>query len=184
MKRNVSLNSLIIIMALLLILIIFFGEAIHSRRPMALQTFEKGLALPQFSLPQLFNPEKSLTQNDLKGQVCLLNFWASWCVACIKEHKTLNVIRVKYQIPIFGINFKDDPDKAKAWLAKGDNPYQIIGEDRFGRAAKEFEVFGIPITYVIDKHGVLRYRYIGTLTVATWEDDILPLVRKLEKENP
>jgi len=182
MKRNVSLNSFFIAIALLLILLIFVGEAIRSNNTLSLQTFEKGRALPVFSVPELYHPEKFLTENDLKGQVCLLNFWASWCIACHKEHNTLMVANKKYHIPVFGITFKDSSEKAKQWLEKTGNPYAVVGSDPTGKVALEFEVFGIPITYIVDKQGVARYRYLGTLTLSSWEQEILPIIRKLESE--
>ena len=87
---------------------------------------------PTFSLPQLYAPEKLLTQNDLKNQVSLLNVWATWCGACRQEHPVVMQL-AKTGVPIYGLNYKDKRPDAKRWLKQYGNPYRANAFDEAGR---------------------------------------------------
>ena len=117
----------------------------------------------------------------MKGQVWLLNVWASWCVACRTEHPLLVELGKAKLVPIIGLNYKDKPDEAKAWLAQLGNPYALSVMDRDGNVGIDFGVYGVPETFVIDKTGTIRFKQIGPVTVEVLEKTILPLVRKLQQ---
>lgn len=138
--------------------------------------------LPAFSAPSLYNPEITLTNRNLLGQVYLLNFFASWCSACQEEHPLLLSIKNNYHIPIYGINYKDSNENAKAWLNTDGNPYVLIGTDEQGEIGHQFQVYGTPETFIIDKKGRIRYQYIGTLDENDWRNVLLPLITKYETE--
>lgn len=135
-----------------------------------------GRSMPTFNLPILYHSEKRLTNEDLKGKVALVNFWASWCSACIKEHSILMWIKENYHIPIFGIDFEDNPDSAKIMLKKFGNPYIVIAFDENGITRESFDIQMIPQTFLIDPHGKIIYRHIGTLDKEDWENKMLPLI--------
>ena len=136
---------------------------------------------PSFSLAQLHEPGRTFNLADMKGQVWLLNVWASWCVACRTEHPLLVELGKAKIVPLIGLNYKDKPDEAKAWLAQLGNPYALSVMDRDGNVGIDFGVYGVPETFVIDKAGVIRFKQIGPVTVEVLEKTILPLVRKLQQ---
>jgi len=135
---------------------------------------------PAFRLPQLHQPEQQLAAADLKGQVWLLNVWASWCVACRVEHPLLVELSRGQQVPIYGLNYKDDRRAALEWLRQFGDPYTASISDRDGRVGIDYGVYGVPETFVIDKAGMVRHKHIGPVTPEVWESDILPLVKRLQ----
>ncbi|HEX4858143.1 MAG TPA: DsbE family thiol:disulfide interchange protein [Usitatibacteraceae bacterium] len=136
---------------------------------------------PQFALPQLHAPDKKLTTADMKGKVWLLNVWGSWCVSCRYEHPFLNDLAKKGVVPIIGLNWKDQPDAAKSWLQKFGDPYQLSVMDLDGRVAIDFGVYGAPETFVIDKNGIIRYKFTGPINGDTVKDTLLPLIQQLNR---
>jgi cytochrome c biogenesis protein CcmG/thiol:disulfide interchange protein DsbE len=135
---------------------------------------------PAFSLSRLDDPGKVVRLEDLRGQVWLLNVWASWCVACLQEHPVLVEFSRSATVPIYGLNYKDKSDAAAAWLGKHGNPYTVSIVDADGRVGIDYGVYGVPETFVIDKQGVIRYKQIGPVTPDVLNDKIIPLVRKLQ----
>ena len=135
---------------------------------------------PTFSLPQLYAPEKLLTQNDLKNQVSLLNVWATWCGACRQEHPVVMQL-AKTGVPIYGLNYKDKRPDAKRWLKQYGNPYRANAFDEEGRVGINWGVYGAPETFVIDKQGIIRHKHIGPLTTEALNRDILPLIKQLQE---
>lgn len=138
-------------------------------------------AAPTFTLSQLHLPQKSLGSADMKGQVWLLNVWASWCVACREEHPLLVELGKQNVVPLIGLNYKDEPAAGMKWLSQHGDPYNLSVVDRDGRVGIDFGVYGVPETFVIDKQGVIRYKQIGPITTEVLEKKILPLVRELQK---
>ena len=139
-----------------------------------------GKPAPAFSLPQLHRPEERIAAADLKGKVWLLNVWASWCVACRVEHPLLVELSRQAGVPIYGLNYKDDPRNALEWLRQFGDPYTASIVDADGRVGIDYGVYGVPETFVIDRDGVVRYKLIGPLTSEVWQRDIAPLVRSLQ----
>jgi cytochrome c biogenesis protein CcmG/thiol:disulfide interchange protein DsbE len=135
--------------------------------------------LPTFSLPTLENPKKSIANADLKGKVVLINVWASWCVACKQEHPVLMALARDKQVPIIGLNYKDQRADAAQMLKVEGNPYDAIIVDADGRVGIDWGVYGVPETFVVDKQGVIRYKQIGPITPEAWEKTLLPLIQKL-----
>lgn len=158
-------------------LVYFFGKGL-SLDPKLLPSVQTGKPLPDFVLPEL-NTEKMMTPADLHGKVSLLNVWASWCNTCVEEQVFLLHL-AREGIPLYGLNYKDDPANAIAFIQQYGNPWKITGIDRVGRTAMDLGVYGAPETFLIDKHGIIRYRHAGLLTPAIWEQTILPLKRQLE----
>lgn len=136
---------------------------------------------PAFELPRLHEPDTKLSQKDLLGKVWLLNVWASWCVSCRQEHPLLVEFSRRNVVPIYGLNYKDTPNDALAWLKQFGNPYTSSIQDRDGRVGIDFGVYGVPETFVIDKKGVIRYKQIGPITTEALNTKILPLLKELEQ---
>ena len=134
---------------------------------------------PAFNLPQLEQPDKTISQKDMLGKVWMLNVWASWCVSCREEHSTILELARSGVVPVLGLNYKDERADGLAWLARLGNPYRISAYDRDGRIGIDYGVYGVPETYVIDKAGVIRYKRIGAVTPEVVRDKILPLVKEL-----
>ncbi|NIO43062.1 MAG: DsbE family thiol:disulfide interchange protein [Burkholderiales bacterium] len=136
---------------------------------------------PAFELAQLRDSEKVIRNVDLKGQVWLLNVFASWCAPCLEEHPHLVALAQKGVAPIYGLNYKDKREAALKWLSKHGDPYTGIVVDPEGSTGIEFGVYGVPETFVIDKDGVIRFKHIGPLTQAVLEQEVVPLVERLQK---
>jgi cytochrome c biogenesis protein CcmG/thiol:disulfide interchange protein DsbE len=118
----------------------------------------------------------------MAGKVWLLNVWASWCVACREEHDTLLDLKRSGQVPIYGLNYKDERKDGLGWLSKMGDPYVLSIQDYDGKLGIDYGVYGVPETFVIDKRGVIRYKQIGPLTPESLKDKLLPLVAKLDAE--
>ena len=135
---------------------------------------------PAFSLPLLQQPDTLMSNTDLKGEVTLLNVWATWCVACRQEHPLLMQL-AKQGVRIYGLNYKDKRDDAKRWLQMYGNPYLANAFDAEGRTGIDWGVYGTPETFVVDKQGIIRFKHIGPLTTESIDRDILPLLKQLQE---
>lgn len=140
-----------------------------------------GKPAPGFSLPQVADAGKTLAPADFRGQVALVNVWASWCVSCRQEHPILVELAKSGIVPIYGLNYKDQRADALKWLQQFGDPYALSIVDAEGRVGIDYGVYGVPETYVIDKAGVIRYKQIGPVTQDALEKTILPLVKELQK---
>lgn len=136
-----------------------------------------GKPMPAFSMPRLDDPSRALTDADLRGQVSLLNVWATWCVGCRQEHATLLAIAKTGEVPIYGLNWKDDSLRARAWLQRLGNPYAATGVDADGRVAIDWGVYGAPETFLMAPDGTVLYKHIAPLTMEVWEREFLPRIR-------
>ncbi len=143
-----------------------------------------GKPAPGFSLPQVADAGKTLAPADFRGQVALVNVWASWCVSCRQEHPVLLQLARRGIVPIYGLNYKDRRDAAQSWLNQYGDPYAASAFDADGRTGIDWGVYGVPETFVIDKAGLIRHKHTGPVTAETLEKDILPLVRQLQGEAP
>lgn len=106
------------------------------------------------------------------GEVKLVNFWASWCVPCRVEHPQLETLAET--VPVYGVNYKDTPADALAFLEELGNPYAAIGADGTARTGLDWGVYGLPETFVVDGDGIITYRFVGPVTAAVVRDTLLP----------
>ncbi len=139
-----------------------------------------GKPAPAFNLPQLKSGKPAFDPAQMKGQVWLLNVWASWCAPCREEHPLLVEAARNKLVPIVGLNYKDDPRNADEWLRKLGDPYDSIAVDRDGRVAIDYGVYGVPETFIIDRQGIVRMKHIGPLTPDAWSREVVPLLQKLK----
>jgi cytochrome c biogenesis protein CcmG/thiol:disulfide interchange protein DsbE len=138
-----------------------------------------GKPIPMFTLPPVKGRSLGLAAGDLKGEVSLVNVFASWCVACREEHPVLMRLRAQGTVPINGLNYKDKPDDAARWLDAMGDPYTRTGADIDGRVAIEWGVYGVPETFVVDRQGRIALKRVGPITPAILETVILPLISTL-----
>ena len=141
-----------------------------------------GKPVPAFRLAQLHAMDKTISPDDMRGKVWLLNVWASWCVSCKQEHPVLVDLNRQNRIAIVGLNYKDERRAAIAWLNDhGGDPYVVSAMDADGRVGIDFGVYGVPETFLIDKQGTIRYKHIGPVTVEALKTKILPLAEELTR---
>lgn len=135
-----------------------------------------GKTAPAFSLESLADPSWKVASSDFTGEPWVLNVWATWCVGCREEHEGLMAIARTRQVPIVGLNWRDDRALALGWLAQLGNPYVSVAYDPEGRTAIDWGVYGAPETFLIDADGKVMQKHIGPLSPAIWERDFVPLL--------
>jgi cytochrome c biogenesis protein CcmG, thiol:disulfide interchange protein DsbE len=178
-KAKSGMNRFLLPLSIFIVLMGFLAVGLKLN-PREIPSPLVGKAAPDFSQPQLFEPTKAFSPADMKGKVWLLNFWASWCNGCKTEHPVLMELAKSGEVPIYGMDYKDQRDEAMTWLSRWGNPYPIVGVDGDGRVGINFGVYGVPETYLIDKQGVIRYKQIGPVNDEVLAKTILPLVKELQ----
>lgn len=172
-------------MRFVLPLAIFLGLAVMlglglQRDPRALPSALLEQPAPAIALPLLEDPRQRLELQSMRGQVWLLNVWASWCAPCRQELPVLAELSQRDRVPVYGLNYKDQPDKARALLRVAGNPYRASAVDADGRVGMDFGIQGVPETFVIDGQGRVRFRHTGPVTAEIWRDQLLPVIREVE----
>lgn len=138
---------------------------------------------PAFKLPPLEEENPGLSEQDLEGQVSLVNVFASWCLPCRAEHPILMRL-AEDDVTIFGLNYKDKPEDARNWLGRLGNPYNQIGVDLNGRVSIDWGIYGVPETFVVDSSGRIRYKHIGPMAPYDLEECIRPVIERLKEQGP
>ena len=161
-------------------LVIFLAVGLN-RNPQELPSPLINKQSPAFEIPQLAEANKTFSPASMKGQVWILNVWASWCVACREEHPVLVELAKSQVAPVIGLDYKDKREDALAMLTRQGNPYLLSAFDGNGRVGIDYGVYGVPETYVIDKAGIIRFKHIGPLTMQLLNQKIFPLVSELKK---
>ena len=137
-----------------------------------------GKPAPAFTAPILGEKGKTFSSADMKGQVWLLNVWASWCVACREEHPLLMEMAKTNKINTYGLAYKDVDAEAQQVLVTMGNPYKKVITDADGKIGIDYGVYGVPETYLIDKAGIIRYKLIGPITAEALVNKIIPLLKE------
>lgn len=150
------------------------------RDPRELPSALVGKPAPAFELPVLEADGRTVRASDMRGKVWMLNVWASWCGPCQLEHPLIMDLAKQTRVPVVGLNYKDKPEAARAWLQRLGNPYSATLVDPDGRTGIDFGVYGVPETFLIDGEGIVRFRQAGPLTAEALEKRVLPLMRQLE----
>jgi len=134
---------------------------------------------PTFSLAMLEDPSRQLSTDDMRGQVWVLNVWASWCVSCRAEHEVITKLANRNLVTVVGLNYKDKSDAATRWLEQFGNPYATSVIDADGRVGIDWGVYGVPETFVIGADGMIKYKHIGPVTHESLEQKIMPVLKEL-----
>lgn len=152
-----------------------------TRDPRELPSVLIGKPVPEFSLPPVQGRTLGLSSADLKGEVSLVNVFASWCTACRYEHPVFMQLKKDGVVPIHGINHRDRPQDAAKWLDDLGDPYTRTGADLNGRVSIEWGVYGVPETFVIDREGRIVFKQVGPVTPEVYRDKIGPLIEELRR---
>jgi cytochrome c biogenesis protein CcmG/thiol:disulfide interchange protein DsbE len=174
------MSRFVIPLILFAVLIVFLAIGLR-RDPHEIPSPLINKPAPAFQLAQLKDPSSTFAAEEMKGKVWLLNVWASWCFSCREEHPYLLQYAKAGAVPIYGLNSKDKREDALGWLAELGDPYVLSVSDQDGRVGIDYGVYGAPETYLIDRSGVIRFKYVGPVTPDVWEGKILPLVKELNK---
>jgi len=165
---------------LFIILVVFLAIGLN-RDPHEVPSPLINKPAPPFDIAQLEQPNKNFSPASMKGQVWILNVWASWCVACREEHPVLVELAKSQIAPVIGLDYKDKREQALAMLATQGNPYTLSAFDANGRVGIDYGVYGVPETYIIDKAGIIRFKHIGPINSQLLNQKIYPLVSELKK---
>ena len=126
----------------------------------------------------LFQSNETInTKEFINNEFTILNFWASWCAPCRKEHPNLVRLSKIKNIKLVGVNFKDNVENAKSFLKENGNPFDILAEDKNGKNSVNFGVYGIPETILIDSELKILRKFIGPLNIKE-VNEIRKLVKK------
>ena len=170
-----------LILFLGLVALLFYGLGTDPRKvPSPLV----GKPAPRFSLPALQDPNRTVSDAELKGKISLVNVWASWCVSCRAEHEELmKLSRQEKDIQIIGLNWKDDPVDATRMLRTFGDPYVVSAFDPDNKVGIHWGVYGAPETFVVDTRGIIRYKHIGPVNRQVWEQTLRPLMQEIKAES-
>lgn len=177
MNKLIRIIPLVLFIALAVVL--YRGLSLN---PQALPSALVGQKVPEFSLTQLLDSNKQLTEKDLKGDIVLLNVWGTWCVYCKYEHPYLVDIAKSGRVALYGLNYKDERAPATQWLKDYEDPYIFSVFDPLGKVGIELGVTAAPETFVIDKKGMIRMKHVGPIDSRVWAEKLLPMIEQLEKE--
>ena len=171
-------------LAIFALLALLFALALRSGDPSRLPSALIGRPAPAIVLPALEGLSDGtraipgFASADLaKGEVAVVNFWASWCVPCVQEHPLLVALKEQTGVKLYGINYKDQSATARRFLGRYGNPFAAVGVDGNGRAAIDWGVTGIPETFILNGKGEIVYKHIGPISPETLEGKIMPAIR-------
>ena len=148
----------------LLILLTFAYLLVIDRNPQEIPSNLINKKIPNFEANSLFKDEKFIFSQELKSEIVLINFFATWCKPCRDEHSYIKKFSEQKKIRVIGINYKDDPEKTIKWLNDLGNPYSDVLLDKKGQIAIDWGVYGIPETFVVNSNGIIKYRQAGPIT--------------------
>ncbi|GAB3683944.1 DsbE family thiol:disulfide interchange protein [Salinisphaera aquimarina] len=171
---------LVIPVVVVLGLIALLGYGL-TRRPDILPSALIGKSAPAFDLPTLASDRERISAADLKGNVTLVNVWASWCVACRAEHGLITEISQRTGVPVVGLNYKDTEEAARRWLGRYGNPFAVIAVDQSGQVGIDWGVAAVPETFVVDRDGVIRYKVVGAITREEMNETLIPKLKQLQQ---
>jgi cytochrome c biogenesis protein CcmG/thiol:disulfide interchange protein DsbE len=181
-------------LALFLGMVVFLAVGL-TRNPQEIPSPLIGRPAPAFELP-VVGGQGVFSAEQFKGQLTLVNLWATWCAGCKEEHPILMALSRQPGLNMVGINYKElqaselsgqDPQsvasvqkataRSQAWLQKQGQAFGVNLLDMDGRVGMDFGVYGLPETYLIDREGVVRFKHAGALTPDVVQQKLLPLLR-------
>ena len=150
-----------------------------NRDPSLIQSVLIDKPAPEFALPPVEGTSvPGFDTAALSGEVTIVNVFASWCIPCRDEHPVLEALKAETGVRLFGMNQKDAPENAVAFLTELGNPYDAIGADNNGRASIDWGVYGVPETFIVDAKGVIRFKHVGPLDFDDIAKEIIPAIEK------
>jgi len=166
------------------LLALLFMLALRSGDPSRLPSALIGRPAPSLALQPLEDLTDGgrpipgvLAERPGPGEVTVVNFWASWCGPCLKEHPQLMALTEQPGVRLYGINYKDQAANARRFLGRNGNPFAAVGVDGDGRAGIEWGVIAVPETFVVDGRGVIVYKHTGPISAETLRSAVIPAIR-------
>jgi cytochrome c biogenesis protein CcmG/thiol:disulfide interchange protein DsbE len=159
------------------LLCVVFGVALH-RAPD--KQFVKSALLdkpaPDFVLPDLLKPGSTVDSRQFRGRWMLMNVWGTWCAQCRVEHEQLLAIQRSGKVALVGLNYKDNDEAARSWLAELGNPFEVVAVDRQSHTALDYGVYGAPESFLVNPQGIIVHKVVSVLTPEIWQSTLLPLI--------
>jgi cytochrome c biogenesis protein CcmG/thiol:disulfide interchange protein DsbE len=178
MRRVLLILPVVLFAVLVVVLGVLTFQTQDGRDPSLIPSPLVGKPAPDFVLPAVAeNITGGFATENLRGQVSMVNVFASWCIPCLAEHPLITRLAAD-GLTVYGINHRDTPHEAARWLKKNGNPYTAVGFDPDGRISLEWGVTGVPETFIINAAGVITYKHAGPITAQVLEDKILPKLRE------
>jgi cytochrome c biogenesis protein CcmG, thiol:disulfide interchange protein DsbE len=178
-------------LALFVSLALLFGYALRSADPSKLPSALLGKPAPVTDLPALAGlsaggkPVAGVASADLaRGDVVVVNFFASWCVPCVQEHPVLGDLKKRTGVRLLGINHKDPEPGGLRFLTRLGNPFDAVGVDGSGRISIEWGVYGMPETFVVDGQGRIVFKHVGPLSAEALESRVMPAIEAARGKRP
>lgn len=135
-----------------------------------------GKPAPAFELEDLRDPSRTFATADMLGKPAVLNVWATWCAGCRQEHPFLMRLARSGEVPLYGMNYRDERPKALDWLRQLGDPYLKVAYDPQGIGSLDWGVYGSPETFLLDPQGTVVYKHLGPLGPKVWEQEFLPRI--------
>lgn len=167
-----------------------------TRDPKAIASPLPGRAAPGFALPVFTDPTgkelgRMVKLEEHRGDVVVLNFWASWCLACRGEHTVLSTVAKRYEgrgVQFYGVLYNDTPENGERWIEEmGGQVYPAL-MDQGASTAIDYGLYGVPETFIIGPDGKVAYKHVGPVTaevLVTWIEKLragAPAVRTASPE--
>ncbi len=166
---------------LFLLALVLASGLLNSEQPKKTVSLVGYHAAP-FSVPTLpvaGQAAGKMSPDTWRGEIAVLNVFASWCEPCASEHPVMMRLAQASKVPVYGLAWKDTPEKVSAWLSARGNPYQVIGIDSGGRSTIPLALTGVPETLLFDEEGSVVYHHKSAIDDETVDKVLLPLVEKL-----
>lgn len=166
--------------ALALVLTLLWKSLLFKDQPMAKESTDH--SIPKFSLTDV-KSHKTYTQETLRGKTHIIQIWASWCGACVRENSTLVYLQEKWPVSLVGVLYRDEPKKALALLERKGDPYTVLLNDPSGKLGHALGIAGTPETFIVDATGKIRFHHSGALDKHAIKTQIIPMLEKIAHEN-
>jgi cytochrome c biogenesis protein CcmG/thiol:disulfide interchange protein DsbE len=189
-KRRIPVLVLLPVVIFAALAGLFLFQLTLGNDPSQIPSALIGKKVPETDLPPVEGltldgtPMPGFATSDLIGNVSVVNIFASWCGPCRAEHPLLEELAKVEGIQLVGVNYKDTPENARRFLGSLGNPYDRVGADRKGRVSIDWGVYGVPETFIVDREGTIRYKFIGPLSAQSYKDRFLPELDKVLKGAP
>lgn len=158
-----------------------YRESAGGYSPAAIPSALMGRRHPAVDLAPLAGLQApGLNDQTLDGHIAIVNIFASWCVPCRLEHPALMELAKNSRVKLVGINYKDAPEKALAFLQESGNPFAAVGADATGKSSIDWGVYGVPETFLIDRDGRIVLRHVGPIDDKTLATEILPALEEIK----
>jgi cytochrome c biogenesis protein CcmG, thiol:disulfide interchange protein DsbE len=139
-----------------------------------------GKPAPAFDLEELRQPAERFVTADMFGQPAILNVWATWCAGCRQEHSFLMQLAHSGEVPLYGMNYRDERPKALEWLRQLGDPYVKVAYDPQGNGSLDWGVYGSPETFLIDPQGTVVYKHLGPMDPRVWSTEFQPRISAMQ----